>query len=148
MCVWGTYMCVCVCVCVRERERERERMCVWERERERETESACVCVCFDSATPWTTVCQAPLSMGFLKQEYCSGLPFSTWGDLPNPGIKPSSPALQADSLLLSSQGSPSIHNWRKCISYKTKFFKSSNFLQSHVLFSETHKISITEMSSL
>ena len=44
-------------------------------------------------TPWTIVHQAPLSMGFPKQEYWSGLPFPTPGDLPDPGIKPASPAL-------------------------------------------------------
>ena len=50
------------------------------------------------ATPWTTAHQAPPSMGFSRQEYCSGLPFPSPGDLPNPGIKPRSPALQADTL--------------------------------------------------
>ena len=44
-------------------------------------------------TPWTVACQASLSMGFPKQEYWSGLPFPSPGDLPNPGIKPASPAL-------------------------------------------------------
>ena len=42
--------------------------------------------------------QAPLSMGFSRQEYWSELPFPSPGDLPNPGIKPGSPALQADTL--------------------------------------------------
>ena len=41
-------------------------------------------------TPWTVTCQAPLSMEFSRQEYCSGLPFPSPGDLPNPGIKPTS----------------------------------------------------------
>ena len=50
------------------------------------------------ATPWTVARQAPLSMGFSKQEYWSGLPFPSPGDLPDPGIKPRSPAVQADSL--------------------------------------------------
>ena len=50
-------------------------------------------------TPWTTACQAPLSMGFFRQEYWSGLPFSSPGDLPDPGTEPTSPAWQADSLL-------------------------------------------------
>ena len=45
-------------------------------------------------TPWTVACQALLSMEFSRQEYWSGLPFPFPGDLPNPGIKPSSPALQ------------------------------------------------------
>ena len=53
--------------------------------------------CSTLATPWTVAHQAPLSMGFSRQEYWSGLPFPSPGDLPNPGIKPRSPALQADS---------------------------------------------------
>ena len=50
-------------------------------------------------TPWNVAHQAPLSMGFPKKEYWSGLLFSSPGDLPDPGIKPGSPALLADSLL-------------------------------------------------
>ena len=49
-------------------------------------------------TPWNAACQAPLSMGFSRQEYWSGLPFPSPGDLPDQGIKPRSPAFQADSL--------------------------------------------------
>ena len=49
--------------------------------------------------PWTVVRQAPLSMGFSKQQYRSGLPFPSPGDLSNPGIEPRSLALQADSSL-------------------------------------------------
>ena len=55
--------------------------------------------CLTFATPWTVACQAPLSMGFSRQEYWSGLPILSPGDLPDPGIKPRSPALQTDSLL-------------------------------------------------
>ena len=47
----------------------------------------------DSATPWTVAWPAPLSMRFPRQEYWSGLPFLPPGDLPDPGIKPASPAL-------------------------------------------------------
>ena len=54
--------------------------------------------CLNLATPWTADCQAPLSMGFSRQEYWNGLPFTSPGDLPDPGIKPGSPAMQADSL--------------------------------------------------
>ena len=54
--------------------------------------------CPTLATPWTVAHQAPLSVGFSRQEYWSGLPFPSPGDLPNPGIKPGSPALQADPL--------------------------------------------------
>ena len=59
------------------------------------------------ATPWTVARQAPLSMGFSKQEYWSGLPFPSPGDLPNPGIEPRSPALQADALSSEPPGKPS-----------------------------------------
>ena len=50
------------------------------------------------ATPWTVTYQAPRSIGFSRQEYWSGLPFPSPGDLPNPGIEPGSPALQTDAL--------------------------------------------------
>ena len=56
------------------------------------------------ATPWTVACQVPPSMGFSKQEYWSGLPFPSPGDLSNPGFKHGSPALQADSLLSELPG--------------------------------------------
>ena len=46
-----------------------------------------------SAIPWTVAYQAPLSVGFSRQEYWSGLPLPSPGDLPNPGIEPESPAL-------------------------------------------------------
>ena len=49
-------------------------------------------------TPWTVACQAPLSMGFSRQEYWSGLPFPSPGDLSKPEIEPGSPAFQANSL--------------------------------------------------
>ena len=55
--------------------------------------------CPTLGTSWTVACQAPLSMGFSRQEYWSGLPFPFPGDLPSPGIKPGSSALQADPLL-------------------------------------------------
>ena len=58
-------------------------------------------------TPWTTAAyQAPLSMGFSRQGNWSGLPFPSPGDLPNPGIEPGSPALQADALPSESPGKP------------------------------------------
>ena len=89
--------CVCVCVC----------MCV----------CACVCVCAkllqSCLTLWDTTdwsYQAPLSMGFSRKEYWNGLPCPSPGDLLNLGIKPTSPALQVDSLPLSHQGSPWISN--------------------------------------
>ena len=67
-----------------------------------------VCVytqsCLTLATPWTVAHQAPLSMGFSRQEYWSGVPFLIPGDLPDPRIIPVSPALKADSLPLSHLG--------------------------------------------
>ena len=55
-------------------------------------------------TPWTVACQAPPSMGFSRQEYWSGLPFASPGDLPDPGIEPGSPALQADAVTSEPPG--------------------------------------------
>ena len=63
-------------------------------------------------TPWTVACQAPLSMGFSRQEYWSGLPFPSPGDLPNPGIEPGSPALQADALTAELPGKPFFVIWK------------------------------------
>ena len=56
--------------------------------------------------PWTVTYQAPPSMEFSRQEYWSGLPFPSPGDLPNPGIEPRSPALQADTLPSEPPGKP------------------------------------------
>ena len=55
-------------------------------------------------TTWTVPHQAPLSMGFSRQEYWSGLSFPSPGDLPDPGIEPGSPALQADTLISEPPG--------------------------------------------
>ena len=58
------------------------------------------------ATLWTITHQAPLSMGFSGQEYWSGLPFPSPGDLPDPGIEPRSPVLEADALTSEPPGKP------------------------------------------
>ena len=60
----------------------------------------------DSATTWTVAYQAPPSMGFSRQEFWSGLPFPSPGDLPDPEIEPRSLALQADALLSEPPGKP------------------------------------------
>ena len=73
-------VCVCVCVCARAHALSH---------------FSCVPL---FVTLWTIVCQAPLSMGFSRQEYWSGSPCPPPGDLPDPGAEPGSPALQADSL--------------------------------------------------
>ena len=57
-------------------------------------------------TPWTVAYQAPPSMEFSRQEYWSGLPFPSPEDLPNSGIEPGFPALQADALLSEPPGKP------------------------------------------
>ena len=75
----------------------------------------CVCVCGGVprssrvplfVTPWTVACQAPLSMGFPRQEYWRGLPFPPPGNLPDPGINSRLLHWQADSLPLSHLGNP------------------------------------------
>ena len=76
--------------------------------------TVCVCVCESLdyirlfAVPWTAAHQAPLSMDFSRQEYWRGLPFPSLGDLPDPGIKHSSPTLQADSLPSEPLGKPTV----------------------------------------
>ena len=60
----------------------------------------------DSVIPWIVGHQAPLSMGFSRQEYWSRLPFPSSGDLPDPGIEPGSPTLQTDSLPSEPPGKP------------------------------------------
>ena len=90
-------------------------------------------------TPWTVACQAPLSMGFSRQEYWSGLPFPSSGDLSDPGIKPGSPALQADSLPSAPPGKPNpmrritwikfqVQNQERRDLKKKKLYESKGFL--------------------
>ena len=55
------------------------------------------------ATPWTTAYQAPLTMGFRRQKYWTVLPFHSAGHLPDAGIKPTSAAMQADTLLIGTR---------------------------------------------
>ena len=62
----------------------------------------------DSATPWTVAYQAPSSMEFAREEYWSGLPFPSPGDLPDLGVEPGSPTLQADALPSELPGKPLI----------------------------------------
>ena len=78
-----------VCVCVCEREHARAVSCAWL-----------------FVTPWTVPRQAPLSMGFSRQEHWRGLPFPPPGDLPNPGIEPSSPALAGGFFTTEPHGKP------------------------------------------
>ena len=75
-----------------------------------------VCVCThvcsvvsNSAAAWTVAHQAPLSMGFSRHEYWSGLPFPSPGDLPHPGIKPAPPTLAGGFFTAEPPGKPHIH---------------------------------------
>ena len=88
------------------------------------------------ATPWTVASQAPPSMGFSRQECWSGLPFPSPGDLPDPGIEPESPALQADALPSEPPGKPVAIN-KSSTKFKpfTNFsFQIISFLHHSVLF--------------
>ena len=69
--------------------------------------------CLTLVTTWTVAYQPPLSMEFSRQEYWSGLSFSSPGDRPNPGIKLGSPALQVDSLLTELHTIPGLQMGRK-----------------------------------
>ena len=76
-----------------------------------------VAVSSSSVIPWTVACQTPLSMGFSRQGYWSGLSFPSQGDLPDPGIEHMTPALAGGSLPLSHQGSLPL------LSYKMRIVK-------------------------
>ena len=89
------------------------------------------------ATPWTVAYQAPLSMGFSRQEYWSGLPFPSPGDLPNPGIEPWSPTLQADALTSEPPGKPMrVYNshWFTAILKSSQEITACFFLRSQSYF--------------
>ena len=86
-------------------------------------------------TPWTVVFQAPPSMGFSRQEYWSGLPFPSPRDLPNRGIEPRSPALQADAFYhLSYQGSLYIAMELKNLKYNIATSLSNDTLKLNISF--------------
>ena len=86
MYICRVFFCVCVCVCVLVTQ-------------------SCLTLC---QSLWTVACQAPLSMGFSRQEYWSGLPCSSHGYLSDPGIESGPPALQANSLPSKPPGKPYI----------------------------------------
>ena len=77
--------------------------------------------------PWTGACRVPLSMEFSRQEYWSGLPFPSSGDLPHPGIEPGSPTWQADSLLCEPPGKPTLQGGG------TNPFPNLNFISTDIL---------------
>ena len=75
------------------------------------------------ATPWTVAHQTSPSMEFSRHEYWSGLPFPSAGDLPDPGIEPRSPALQADALPSEPPGS---------LKQNTKVIPTANRTRTHI----------------
>ena len=72
---------------------------------------SCSVVSDSFATPWAVARQGPVSMGFPRQEYWSGLPFLSPGGLPDPGIKPLSPALAGGFFTTEPPGKPNIPSW-------------------------------------
>ena len=84
------------------------------------------------ATPWTVAYQIPPSIGFSRQECWSGLPFPAPGDLPDPGIKPGSPALQAGALPSELPGKPEMifsNHLNRCLRTDMERFPRSAFLK-------------------
>ena len=79
--------------------------------------------CPTLCNPMAVAHQAPRSIGFSRQEYWSGLSFPSLGDLPKPGIKPVSPALQADSLLSVPPRKPALVHYRKLIFREAPFVR-------------------------
>ena len=71
--------------------------------------------CLTLAIPWTVAWQAPLSMGFSRQEYWSRLPFTSAGELPKSGIEPRSPALEAGALLTELCRKPNLKTRMSCL---------------------------------
>ena len=94
----------------------------------------CSVVSDSFVTPWTVTHQAPPSLGFSRQEYWSGLPFPSPGDLANPGIEPRSPALQADAL---TSEPPRMELFKNHSRNKFRKTECQPFLTSHWTFLET-----------
>ena len=84
------------------------------------------------ATPWTVACQAPLSMGFPRQEYWSGLPFPPPGDLPSPGIEPASAALAGRFFTTEPPGKPFVKYLLKAFKINPTVTKIATIHSSHL----------------
>ena len=80
----------------------------------------------DSTTLWTVACQAPLSMRLPKQEYWSGLPFPSPGDLPDPGMEPTSPELAGRFFTIEQPGKPAFDK-KVLLNYSPESFQGCLF---------------------
>ena len=87
---------------IKDRNGMKQKQNMLRSESESEVAQSCPTLC----DPWTVAHQAPLSVGLSRQEYWSGLPFPSPGDLPDPGIEPRSPTLQAGTLTSEPPGKP------------------------------------------
>ena len=112
------------------------------------TECYCLVVSNSFTTPWTVTHQAPLSMGFPRQEYWSGLPFLSPEDLPNSGIEPTSPAWQVGSLLLSHLGRPECCYYQSFLLWKRFIKEFRYFLLFDIVTWSWVKASVTTPSNL
>ena len=92
------------------------------------------------ATPWIVAYQAPPSMGFFRQEYWSGLPFPSPRDLPNPGIEPKSPALEADTL--TSEPPAMQETWVQSLSPEDQMLKECSNYRTIALISHASKVTL------
>ena len=89
----------------------------------------CCCVWL-FATPWTAARQAPLSMEFSRQEHWGGLPFPTPGDLPGPGIEPTTPALAGGFFTTVPPGRPQENPWRALKGHRASLLFSNQLFTS------------------
>ena len=84
-------------------------------------------------TPWTVAYQVPPFMGFSRQDYWSGLPFPSPGDLPDPGIEPRSPALWADALSSKPPGKPGMSEKEKQLARQNCYSETMEFARAFIL---------------
>ena len=97
--------------------------------------------------PWTIACQASLSMGSLRQEYWSGLPFSSPGYLPKPGIKPASPELAGRFFTTETPGKP-INSNKKYINVQCPLFVMASAIGNFFFFKISSYLSNSDKSTL
>ena len=99
-------------------------------------------------TLWNVTCQAPLSIGSSRQEFWSGSPCSSLGDLPDLGIKPASPVLQEDSLLSEPSNGRSYYNYLMIMSPQTYWHLRTENINHLVTSTLTNQRTVTLLSHL